>query len=225
MSRRAAARPKTRALPGCGARSIACIAIRSPGRRRNCRVRSYLTPLAGGCQRSRQGGSRHDGDRRRQKGREPRQERSHERSRGDPARHALPLEDDERARGQKQQREGWTEHPSVSRPPAGFARAEESLLGQGDAENEEKRDGVGREEEKDRLLDEPDLGRRGCEPSPGPLLEEWIAAEARVVVGVGQEKEEDSEEERGREEQGGLAQEAHVPFDSNRIPRCYRFVS
>src|SRR6266542_5311582 len=68
-------------------------------------------------------------------------------------------------------------------------------------------------------------GRRGREPSPGPLLEERIVAEARIVVGVGQEKEEDSEEERGREEKGGLAQEAHVPFDSTRIRRCYRFVS
>jgi hypothetical protein len=59
------------------------------------------------------------------------------------------------------------------------------------------------------------------------LIQEGIVAEPRIVVGVRQEKEQDSQEKRRGEKKSGLAQKRHFLFDSTRKPRarlrCYRF--
>ncbi len=52
------------------------------------------------------------------------------------------------------------EHPAIVRAPAGFTRAEESFLREGNAEDEDQRDGVRRQEKEERLLHEPDFRRR-----------------------------------------------------------------
>ncbi len=101
----------------------------------------------------------HGERRRRRTGRGAASSGRHQRSRRLAQRDALREPHEQRARDQEEDREGRSESAAVGRGARSPSAAEERPLGGGHADDEEQRHDVGRDEEDQRLLEEPGLGR------------------------------------------------------------------